>query len=297
MTSTDGGTLQPEPSVFGHYRVLRTIGSGGMGVVYAAQDERLGRIVAVKSLRSDSAQPSARDRFWVEARAAARVNHPGICQIHDIGEIDGHPYLVMELMEGEPLSTRLARGPIPVEEAVDISSQILDALSALHTEGIIHRDLKPSNVFLTARGGKLLDFGLARSALPLLETDLALTGTGVLVGTPRYMAPEQWAGEAITFATDVFAAGALLFEMLTGRPAFDGATIFEVHDAVMRGAPPALAGGPEAIGLDQIIRRALSRGPEDRFPSAAEMALALRDTARPGTSTREGFLRATARVV
>lgn len=297
MTAPEENALSSENVSFGHYRVLRTIGSGGMGVVYAAQDDRLGRTVAVKSLRSDSTQSSARERFWVEARAAARVNHPGICQIHDIGEEGGRPYLVMELLDGEPLSTRLARGPVPVSETVDLVAQILDALGALHAEGIVHRDLKPSNVFLTARGGKLLDFGLARSAVPLLETDLALTAAGVLVGTPRYMAPEQWTGEEISPATDIFAVGALFFEMLTGRPAFDGASIFEVHEAVMRGTPPALAGGPEAIGLDQIIRRALERRSRDRFTGAAEMASALRETASPESARPNGFLRATARLV
>ena len=167
---------------------------------------------------------SARRRFWREARAAASVNHPNICQIYEIGEDDGELFIAMELLEGEALAERLRGGPLSLAEAVPIGLGILAALAALHARGIVHRDLKPSNVFLTAHGVKLLDFGLARrESEELLKTATEVTHAGMLVGTPRYMSPEQIAGDAVDARSDLFAAGAILFEMLAGRPAFAGA--------------------------------------------------------------------------
>src|SRR6266545_2182655 len=200
-----------------------------MGVVYAARDERLERTVALKTMLSLAGDETARRRFWREARAAASVNHPNICQIYEIGEDAGELFIAMELLDGEALAERLARGPLNVSEAVPVCLGMLAALSALHARGIVHRDLKPSNVFLTPHGVKLLDFGLARPTDPELARSLMsateLTQTGMLVGTPRYMAPEQVTGEDQDARTDLFATGAILFEMLAGRPAFAGANV------------------------------------------------------------------------
>src|SRR5947209_4432290 len=206
------------PARIGHYAIVRKLGEGGMGVVYAARDERLERAVAVKTMSSLASDETARKRFWREARAAASVNHPNVCQIYEIGEEGGELFIAMELLEGEALGERLRGGPLSVSETVPIGLGVLAALSALHARGILHRDLKPSNVFLTAHGVKLLDFGLARPTSPELARSLSsatdLTRTGMIVGTPRYMAPEQVTGEAVNARSDLFAAGAILFEML-----------------------------------------------------------------------------------
>src|SRR5688500_17816848 len=185
-----------------------------MGVVFAARDDRLGRSVALKLVQTRTKDANARTRLWREARAAAAVNHPNICQIYDIGEHEGVLYIAMEMLEGESLSERIARGPIAPAAAVDIAASVLDALSALHRANVVHRDLKPSNVFLTPHGVKLLDFGLAIAAAEESdETLLRLTSPGTVVGTPRYMAPEQWVSSAVGPAADLFACGAILFEM------------------------------------------------------------------------------------
>src|SRR5918999_274165 len=186
------------PTRIGHYLISDKLGEGGMGVVYAARDERLKRTVALKTMSSLANDPTARERFWREARAAASVNHPNICQIYEIGEDAG---------------------------ALPVGLGVLAALAALHARGIVHRDLKPSNVFLTPHGVKLLDFGLARPEVDAtLNTATALTFAGVLVGTPRYMAPEQLHGQPIDSRADLFSAASILFEMLAGRPAFAGRT-------------------------------------------------------------------------
>jgi len=244
-----------------------------MGVVYAARDERLGRSVAVKLIRDPREVPDARERFWREARAAASVSHPNICPIYDVGEEDGELFLAMELLTGEALSVRLARGALPVGEAGEIALGVLAALDALHRNHVVHRDLKPSNVFLTPHGTKLLDFGLARPVLPEREpVEVSLTRTGIAVGTPRYMAPEQWKGEPADARTDLFALGALLFETLSGVPAFPGGSVSEVRHAILFEAPPALSGSPVVSAMDRVIQRAVAKSPEDRYPSAAAMA-------------------------
>ncbi len=248
-----------------------------MGIVYAARDERLERIVAVKTMSSPASDDTARKRFWREARAAASVNHPNICQIHEIGEDDGTLFIAMELLEGESLADRLRRGPMTVAEAIPIALSILAALAALHERGLIHRDLKPSNVFLTSHGVKLLDFGLAR---PELETSIGpsagLTRTGVAMGTPRYMAPEQATGDTVDARCDLFAAGAILFEMLAGRAAFGGRTVVDVLHATLHEHPPALTGSPAVAAVDRVIRHALAKRPAARPFSAEQMAEELR---------------------
>jgi serine/threonine protein kinase len=262
------------PGRIGHYTIERKIGEGGMGVVYAARDQRLGRTIALKTLSALAGDEIARQRLWREARAAASVNHPNVCQIHEIGEDAGRVFLAMELLEGESLASRLERGALPAAEAVPIVLGVLAALAALHARGIVHRDLKPSNVFLATHGVKLLDFGLAQP-----EPDgaaLALTRTGVVMGTPRYMAPEQVAGEAVDGRTDLFAAGAILFEMLAGRPAFAGRGVAEVLHATRYEQPPALGGSPAVAAIDRVIRRAMAKRAVERPPSAEAMADELR---------------------
>ena len=267
----------PLPARFGHYTIARKLGEGGMGVVYAARDERLERSVALKTLSSLAHEEIARRRFWREARAAASVNHPNICQIYDIGEDGGQLFIAMELLEGEALADRLKRGPMSVSETLPIGFGILAALSALHARGIVHRDLKPSNVFLTPNGVKLLDFGLARpESEPALNSMTGLTRTGLVMGTPRYMAPEQMTGDPIDTRTDLFAAGAILFEMLAGRPAFNGKNIIEILNATLQEQPPALTGSPAIAAVDRVLRRALAKRPADRPQSADAMAEELR---------------------
>jgi non-specific serine/threonine protein kinase len=269
-----------DPETIGRYRIQRKLGEGGMGVVYAAEDERLGRAVAIKKLHPDTEDPSARERLWREARAAARVNHPSVCQVYEIAEEEGEPYIVMELLEGESLAVRMTHGPIAAAEAASILLDALNALDALHRAGFIHRDLKPSNMFLTASGVKLLDFGLARRHSGSPESNglsaLDLTKTGMIIGTPRYMSPEQARSEPVDATTDLFAAGTILFEMLSGRAAFEGRTPVEVFHAVLNEQPPALGGSPRIVALDRVIRTALAKKSEDRYRSAAAMAEAVR---------------------
>jgi serine/threonine protein kinase/tetratricopeptide (TPR) repeat protein len=267
------GSPGDPPRMLGRYRVLHPLGQGGMGIVFAAEDESLGRRVAVKTI----AEPdeSARRRFRREARAAAAVNHPNVCQVYEIGEDSGRLYIAMELLAGESLAERLARGPLPVDEALVLARGILSALDALHRTGIVHRDLKPSNVFLTPHGVKLLDFGLARP-LPRdlaqsVETGTELTRPGLIVGTPRYMAPEQVRGGEVDARTDLFATAAILYEAVAGRPAFAGATVVEVLTATLHEEPPALGGDPAVVALDRVLRRALAKERTGRPTSAAEM--------------------------
>jgi len=279
----------------GRYRIIRQIGQGGMGVVYEALDERLQRPVAIKTILP-AANSLMRDRFLREARAAAAVSHPHICQLFEIGEHEGDPFLAMELLQGEALSTRIERDPLPAADAIPIALGILSALDALHQRGIIHRDLKPSNVFLTPHGVKLLDFGLAR---PLtLETDSTfMTMPGVLIGTPRYMSPEQARGREVDARTDLFAAGAVLYEMLSGRHAFAGDNPVDVLNAVLNQQPPALVGSLTVLDLDNVIQRALAKAPADRYQSSEEMASDLRACLTRGDIGSRAVARATTRLV
>jgi non-specific serine/threonine protein kinase len=273
-----GAAAEALPARVGHYEILRKIGEGGMGVVYAARDERLERTVALKTIASPADGDTARKRLWREARAAASVNHPNICQIHEIGEDAGTLFIVMELLEGESLADCLQRGPLHTAEAVPIALGMLAALSALHSRGFVHRDLKPSNVFLTPHGVKLLDFGLARpEPAGLAALNATVTGGGMVIGTPHYMAPEQALAETVDSRSDLFAAGAVLFEMLAGRRAFAGATVVDVLHATVHEQPPALTGSPAIAAVDRVIRRALAKRPHDRFASAERMAEALRE--------------------
>ena len=265
----------------GSFRLIDRLGEGGMGVVYAAEDERLHRKVAIKMIREDSGVREARDRFWREARSAARLNHPNVCQIYDVGEEGSDLWIAMELLEGEPLASRMARSSLSLNDAGPIVLGILAALDALHRHQIVHRDLKPSNVFLTSHGVKLLDFGLARSTPDAATvTNTNLTRTGLIVGTPRYMSPEQWKGETVDARADLFAAGVILYEMLTGVPAFPGQSPGEIRHGALFDQPPALSGPPAVTAVDRVIQRALAKPPDDRYPSAKAMADELRGALR-----------------
>jgi serine/threonine protein kinase len=236
-----------------------------MGDVFAAFDETLGRTVAVKVIRSDRVHEEARKRFWREARAAAACNHSNICHVHEAGEQDGQLYIAMELLEGESLEQKLRNGTIAVDEAVGIAVQMLNGLGALHSRGLIHRDLKPSNIFLTPHGVKLLDFGVSREAIAN-ETQSVITQPGLIVGTPAYMAPEQLRGDGATIASDIFAAGAVLYEIIAGRRPFPNLECVFTVDA-----PPV-----EPSDLNSIVQKALAKQPAQRYPTAAQMAEALR---------------------
>lgn len=245
-----------------------------MGEVYRARDVRLGRDVAVKVVAADGGD-EARARLRREARLAAAISHPRLCTIHEVGEHGDELWLAMELLEGESLDTRISHAAMSPGEAVDRMIEVLDGLAALHDRGVVHRDLKPTNIFLTAHGAKLLDFGLAMPTGAKAVDGTRITQAGLLVGTPLYMAPELWRGAAATPASDLFACGAVLYEALSGRAPFAGASVIEVCEAVVRGAPPALDGAPGIGALDRLIQRSLAREPESRFSSAREMAAEL----------------------
>ena len=259
----------------GPYEITGTLGQGGMGIVYSAWDDRLKRAVAVKTIRANDSDPASTERLRREARAGARVNHPNICQLYDVGSEQGQFYIAMELLEGESLGARLKQAVLPLNEAVSIAVSVLSALDALHTQGLIHRDLKPSNIFLTPHGVKLLDFGLARPiALDHDESRLTLPGT--IIGSPRYLSPEQLMDEQSDHRVDLFAIGAVLYEMITGRPAFDGQTIAKVVHAVVYEHPPGLDGSPAVAAVDRVIHKALAKVPAERYQGARGMADDLR---------------------
>ena len=284
----------------GVYEVTAQIGAGGMGEVYKGRDTRLDRTVAIKVLpEALAADPQFRERFDREARTISRFTHPNICTLYDVGEHAGTAFLVMELLDGETLESRCARANakgsgLPLDEALRIAIQIADALAAAHRQGIVHRDLKPGNIFLARSSGasappiaKLLDFGLARTA-PALTVDKAtmmpttppqaMTAQGTILGTFQYMAPEQVEGGEADARTDIFAFGSVLYEMITGKKAFEGKTQTNLVAAILeRDPPPLTTVQPLAPPLvDSIVRKCLAKNPDDRWQTASDLGSALR---------------------
>jgi len=279
------------PENIGPYHITGKLGEGGMGVVYSAHDSRLDRPVALKMILGSGDDDSGRKRFLREAQSAARVTHPNICRIYDIGEEVGRPFLVMELLEGEPLSSRLTRGPMLVPEALQIILNVLSALSAIHRCSLVHRDLKPSNVFLSTQGVKVLDFGLAKPVASPQTSDSAtaidLTQPGAIAATPRYASPEQLTGKPVDARSDLFSTASMLFEMLSGKQAFQGNSQMEIFHAILYESPQALSGSPAALAVNRILNRALAKDPESRFQDADAMAVELRAVIRlDDTATR-----------
>lgn len=276
----------------GPYEILSPLGAGGMGEVWRARDARLGRDVAIKVLPDHLAgDPKALRRFEGEARSLAALSHPGILALFDVGRDGGIAYAVTELLEGETLRAALLRGPLPWRAAVEVSSAVAEALEAAHSRGIVHRDVKPENIFLCSGGGpKVLDFGLARRDPSSLELTTespteTMTGTGALVGTVGYMAPEQLSGLPVDHRADVFAFGCVLYEALSGRRAFSGRTSAEVMAAILHDEPARLGStdGDVPPALDDLVGRCLRKDPAQRFASARDVAFALRAVAS-GTS-------------
>lgn len=266
----------------GSYEVLELLGTGGMGEVYKARDVRLRRTVALKTLGAwVENNPQARARFTREARAIAALNHPNICDIHDVGEWDGQHFLVIEFVDGETLQHRLARGPLPVEDLLRIGIQIASGLVAAHRAGIVHGDLKPANVMLTRDGSvKLLDFGIARHSPPSdsLATDATLTDTALgaddeFAGTLPYMAPEQLEGRPTDGRTDIFAFGAVLLEMASGRRAFEGGSAAATIAAILGDVRPRLESADAKVprALDRLVSTCLARNPDDRWQHSADL--------------------------
>jgi serine/threonine protein kinase len=277
--------LAPGTSL-GVFTIVEPLGAGGMGEVYRARDTRLDREVAIKVLSSErDTAPGARERFEREARAISRLSHPRICTVHDIGvaEISGSdvPYLVMELLDGETLAARIGRGPLSIEQSLAYAVDIADALIAAHSQRIVHRDLKPANVMLTSTGVKLLDFGLAQLRKPE-PADLAvapvssvpgLTSAGLVMGTLPYTSPEQLRGEKVDARTDIFAFGALLYEMLTGTRPFSADSQAGLIAAVLEHDAPAISDRQPLTpaGLDRIVEKCLAKNPDDRWQTARDL--------------------------
>ena len=264
----------------GPYEIVSAIGAGGMGEVYRARDTRLDRTVAIKILPAHlSTSPDARERFDREARAISSLSHPHICPLYDVGHQDGIDYLVMECLDGQTLAQRLQKGPLPVAQAIEYALQIADAMEAAHRQGVIHRDLKPGNIMLTKSGAKLLDFGLAKlragegvTGLSAVVTQTTpLTSAGTVVGTLQYMAPEQLEGKEADARTDIFALGAVMYEMVTREKAFKGKSHASLISAIMSAEPAPIATTQEMMppALEHVVRSCLAKEPDERWQIGA----------------------------
>ncbi len=270
-------------SKLGPYEIIAPLGAGGMGEVYRARDTRLDRTVAIKVLPPHLSQKTeARQRLEREARAISALSHPHICALYDIGQQDGTDYLVMEYLEGETLAQRLTKGPLLLEQVLQYATEIADALDKAHRKGVTHRDLKPGNIMLTKTGTKLLDFGLAKlkpetgppaalSELPTAEDTLSAQGT--ILGTLQYMAPEQLEGKEVDARTDIFAFGAVLYEMVTGKRAFEGKSQASVIAAILERDPPAMSTLQPMTPpvLDRVVKKCLAKEPEKRWQGASDL--------------------------
>ncbi|MDQ2835725.1 MAG: serine/threonine protein kinase, partial [Acidobacteriota bacterium] len=279
---------------FGPYEILGRLGGGGMGLVLRAWDERLHREVAIKMLHDAASLPGMRERFQQEARAASSLNHPNICTIFDIGEHHGDPYLVMELLQGETLKNRIARGALPVEDLLRYTEEIADALTLAHSKGIVHRDIKPANIFLVPMPNgrtqaKVLDFGLAMIELEVRggweSRTLDLTLAGSTIGTLAYMSPEQARGEALDARSDLFSLGVLMYEMATRRTPFRGATNALFFKQLFDVQPEPVSDWNDSISreLERVILKLLEKDRRARFESAAELRATLEDLQRKGS--------------
>jgi serine/threonine protein kinase len=293
----------------GNYEIIDKLGEGGMGEVWRGRDTRLGRSVALKVLPPELANdPNRRQRFEAEARAVGQLNHPNIVAVYDVGQQDGLGYMVSELVDGESLRALINRGPLPLRKLVDLGAQIADGLAAAHGSGIIHRDLKPENIMVTREGrAKILDFGLAKQTVKPTSDDTtatALSEPGVVMGTVGYMSPEQVRSQPVDPRSDIFSFGCILYELATGKRAFQGNSAVDVMSAILNSEPAELLAGNAAVApaLDTIIRRCLEKRPDQRFQSASDLAFALRSIAslsgsqpsQPGigVSRRTSWLRA-----
>src|SRR5258706_876262 len=267
----------------GPYEIVGPLGAGGMGEVYRAKDTRLGRDVAVKILPAHlSEKVEVRERFEREARAISSLNHPHICTLYDIGREGNADYFVMELLDGETLAARLERGPLKLEEALKIGAQIAEALAAAHKSGIVHRDLKPGNVALTKSGAKVRDFGVAKlrdeAIVDNVTRTTPLTSQGTMLGTVQYMAPEQLEGKPVDHRADLFASGALVYEMLTGKRAFEGVSQASVIASILKDDPRPVSQliPTTPASLDRVVTSCLAKDPEERWQSAGDLARELR---------------------
>ncbi|HVS21054.1 MAG TPA: protein kinase, partial [Pyrinomonadaceae bacterium] len=279
----------------GRYEIRSPLGAGGMGEVYLAEDTRLNRKVAIKFLPLDSvASEQANRRLLREARAAAKLDHPNICAIHEVGEEDGQTFIVMQYVEGETLDIRIKRRPLDLSASLTVASQIADALTEAHSHGIIHRDIKPSNVIITSRGqAKVMDFGLAKliqtaaGADSQVDTETMLTGRGAIPGTVPYMSPEQLRGESLDARSDIFSFGVLLYEMLSGRQPFVCESATATISAILTDEPPSLASSRADVSedLQRIVRKCLEKDRDSRYQSTRELVVDLRNLQRDSASS------------